>query len=114
MGSRLNAYSLHVRDNRLNLIGHSTHSSILQHQNHVAIPQSTWTMGNHQGRPAFHQLLNRVEDRGFGMNVQGAGGLVEYEDGRVLEKCTSQGYALSLSTREFHSTLTYQCVVSVR
>ena len=70
-------------------------------------------MGNHQGRPAFHQLLNRVEDRGFGMNVQGAGGLVKYENGRVLEKCTSQGNTLSLSTREFHSTLTYQSVVSV-
>src|SRR3989442_3987157 len=110
MGSRLNAYSLHVRDDRIDFTGNSTHSSILQHQNDVTVSQSSWTVSDHRGSPTFHQLLNRVKDRRFRVNIQGARRLVQYEDGRVFEKCTSEGYALTLSTRQLHSPLTHQGV----
>src|SRR5712692_639741 len=67
--SCLHTCRLHARDYRLDFSGQSGHSTIFNHQNHVTVPQSTWTMGDHQGGLILHQFLKGVEDRRFSVNV---------------------------------------------
>src|SRR5207248_3949083 len=47
----------------------------------------------------------RLEDYGLGLQVDRAGGLVEDEDRRVLQKSASQRNALALAARKAHPPL---------
>src|SRR5947208_1031969 len=63
---------------------------------------------------ALHQARHGSDDSVFRPRIDGTRGLVENEDGCVLEKGTGERNALALAAREAHATLTDLCVVSVR
>jgi len=53
-------------------------------------------MGNGYGRAALHQTLQSFLNKTLALGVEGAGCLVENEDGRVFEYRTRNAYALTL------------------
>src|SRR5204863_9320903 len=55
----------------------------------------------YEGRRApLHQALERIEDPGLGAAVDAARGLVEEEDGRVLQERAREREPLALAARE--------------
>ena len=57
-------------------------------------------VGDHQHGATPDEPAEHFEDRVLAGGVDGRGGLVEHQDGRVAENCSCQGDSLSLSTRE--------------
>src|SRR5207245_11197746 len=62
-------------------------------------------------RAASHQAIHRLEDYRLGLHVDGARGLVEDQQRRVLEEGARQRDPLPLAARELHATLPDGCVV---
>src|SRR5438270_1001926 len=69
-------------------------------------------MRDQDDRSAAHQPLNRVDDRGFGLSVDGARWLVEDQHRTLREERTGDGDALTLATRELDPTLACLGVVT--
>ena len=70
-------------------------------------------MGDEEGGSVLHQSLHRVRDRSLGRQVHRAGGLVEDEHGRVSQERPGQRDALALATRQPHSALAHDGLVSI-
>src|SRR5436309_8801358 len=71
-------------------------------------------MRDHERGAALHQALHGTDDGVFRPRIDGTRGLVENEDGRVLEKGTGERDALALAARQAHAAFTDLCLVSVR
>ena len=54
-------------------------------------------VGDHQGGAVLHEHLQGLLDRPLTFGVQGAGGLVQDQDGRILEQGPGDGQALALA-----------------
>ena len=68
-------------------------------------------MGNGHHRLAFHQAVQALLNGGLHFRVQRAGGLVQQEDGRVLQHDACDGDALPLTAAQLYATLTYMGVI---
>uniref|UniRef100_A0A0B7K5W6 Uncharacterized protein n=1 Tax=Bionectria ochroleuca TaxID=29856 RepID=A0A0B7K5W6_BIOOC len=62
-------------------------------------------VGDDEHGAALAQLPQRRLDEGLGLGVDGAGGLVEDEDGRALEEGAGDGDALDLAARQLDAVL---------
>ena len=71
---------------------------VRHHQDLVRVADGGEAVGDGDGGPVFRQLFQTLLDPALALVVQGAGGLVEYEDGRVLQKYARNGDALLLAS----------------
>ena len=71
-------------------------------------------MGDEQRRPPLARADDGVEDLALGLGVEVRGGLVEKEEGRVLEERPREGEALPLAPRELVTLLADPGVEPVR
>src|SRR5688572_13909463 len=71
-------------------------------------------MGDDDCRAVGHQLPERVLDQRLAFRVEGAGGLVQDQNRRVLEDGARNRDALPLAAGELYAALTDQRLVSGR
>src|SRR5438067_10472145 len=57
-------------------------------------------VGDEEGGPAAGKLFDGLADQGFVLDIDGAGGLVEYQERRVAEHGAGQGDPLPLAAGE--------------
>ena len=76
-----------------------------QHKDTVVILDGGQSMGNGQGRAAMGQLFEALAHQNFALIVEGAGGFVQNEDGRVLQEDPRDRNALLLTARELDFVL---------
>ena len=72
-------------------------AAVLDHQDAVGGPDGGEPVGDDQGGAAPAQLVEGMLDPGFRDAVQGGGGLVQNEDGRIFQKNPGNGYPLLLA-----------------
>lgn len=84
------------------------------HKDFVRIADRGETVGDRDGCTVFSEFFQAFLDSAFAFVVQGAGRLVQDQDGRIFQKYTGNGDALFLSTGKAGSALTHKGVVSVR
>ena len=65
-------------------------------------------MGHHQGGASLAQLVQSLLNQQLGGVIQGAGGLVQNENGRVFQEDTGDGDALLLPAGKTDSPLPHQ------
>ena len=65
------------------------------------------------GAPLHHRLQRRLHIA-LGLRIQGGGGLVQYQYGRVLQEGTGDGEALALAAGQEHAVIAHQRLVAVR
>ena len=70
-------------------------------------------VGDQEGGAVAGELLDRLADQGLVLDVDGAGGLVEDQDGRVAEHGAGQGDPLPLAAGEAEAALADDRVVAV-
>src|SRR5262252_4544373 len=70
-------------------------------------------VGNGDHRLAGHQVIELLLDRLLHLRVQGAGGLVEDKDRRVLQQHAGDGDALALATGKLYAAFTNMCRVAL-
>ena len=70
-------------------------------------------MSNDEGGPAFHEPFHCFDDRGLGFRIDGTGGLVENQDGGILQEGTGESDALAFAARQTHSALADLGLVAV-
>lgn len=78
---------------------------ILQHGYHVRALDGGQPVSHHDGGPPLHDPVERLLDHPLRLDVEGAGGLVEQQDGRVFDDGSSDGHALLLAAGELHPSL---------
>ena len=78
-----------------------------QHKDAVVILDGGQAVGDGQGGAAMGQLFKALAHQDLAFVVQCAGGLVQNEDGRVLQEHPRNGDALLLSAGELDTTLTH-------
>jgi hypothetical protein len=71
-------------------------------------------VGDDERRSVLEECLETLEDVGLGPLVQGRGGLVQDQHGRVPQQRASDGDALSLSARQRHPARAEDGVVAIR
>ena len=70
-------------------------------------------MRDQERGPAAGELLDRLADQGLVLDVHGAGGLVEDQDGRVAEHGPGQGDPLPLAAGKRRAALADDGVVAL-
>jgi hypothetical protein len=73
-------------------------SSVLERHNPVGVADGGQPMGDEERGAAFHEPSQRLQQEPLGPRVQGAGRLVQDQDGRIPEKGPGDGQTLSLTT----------------
>src|SRR5919107_4414333 len=89
------------------------HPPVFNLQPHVAVRQSSQTMGDHEDGAALHEALHRIHYHRLGLRIDGAGRLVEDEDGGIFQKGASKRDTLPLTTRKAEATFPNTSFVSV-
>ena len=95
------------------------HPPLRQHHDPVGVADGGEPVGDHQGgavarRAEPHERLEGALHLALALGVEGAGGLVEDQDGRVLEEGAGDGEALPLAAREQRPLLADLGVVALR
>ena len=88
--------------------------AVVEHDDQVGVPHGREAVGDHERRPAHHQLVERVEDHGLGPRVDRRRRLVEDEDRRVLEERAGDADALALAAGELRTPLAELGLVALR
>ena len=78
-----------------------------QHKDTVVVLDGGQSVGNGQGRAAMGQLFEALAHKDLALVVEGAGGFVQNEDGRVLQEDPRDRNALLLTARELDAPLTH-------
>src|SRR6202034_246322 len=93
------------------------------HRNLVAVIHDDDPIGlQHRGEPmrdderraSLHEPLERLLHQQLRFRVERARGLVEEEDGRILENCAGESDALALAARQPRAALAEERVVTLR
>src|SRR5262245_19427463 len=80
----------------------------------VGVLDGGQAMRDHQRGAVAHEFDQRGLDAPLGFIVESRRGLVEDQDGRVLEQGARDGDALLLSARQLRTALTHGCVHALR
>src|SRR6266545_7108413 len=89
-----------VLDSGRHVRSHLNKSSVFDHQQQVAILQCAQAVGDHESSAAAHETTHCFHDRGLGSHVDGAGRLIENEEGSVFQESASERNTLALAARE--------------
>ena len=63
----------------------------------VGVSDGGEPVGDDHGGAVFHQVFDGLLDLDFGLGIEGGGGLIKDEDGRVLDQGTGNRETLSLT-----------------
>src|SRR5450759_3886007 len=85
-----------------------------QHHNQVGIADGRKAVGNDNGGAPHHQALQGLLDEQFSLRIHRGGGLVQDQDGGVLEHGAGDGQALLLPAGELGTPFTDHGVKAVR
>src|SRR5579871_213142 len=85
--------------------------SLFDDEDLLGATDSGETVGYDEGCAALHEVAQAVLNHGFGLGVEGAGGLVEDEDAWVGQNGAGDGDALALSAGELDAALAYDGLV---
>src|SRR5579884_825820 len=88
--------------------------AIFEDDNAIGAAHGGKAMGDHEHGPAGHQVLQRSLDERLGLAVEGGGGFVQYEDGRILQQGTRDRDALALAAGQPDAALANYGVVAFR
>ena len=77
----------------------------VDHADAIGVLHGGEAVGDDQRGAALHEPLERLLDQVLALGVEGAGGLVEDEDARVLEDGAGDGHPLLLPAGELHAAL---------
>ena len=89
-------------------------ASILHHIDAVGVADRRKAMRDDQHGAARHQPVEGVLDEAFAFGIEGGGGLVENQDGRIPEHGARDGDALPLATGEQGAAVAHGGVVAQR
>jgi hypothetical protein len=90
------------------------HDALLaQHKDTVVVLDGGQTVGDGQGGAAMSQLFKALSHKDLALVIQCAGGFVQNQDGRVLQKYPGNGDALLLSAGQLDAALAHIGVVAV-
>ena len=73
------------------------YDAILQHNNLVCTCHGTHPVSDDENGLVFDEAGQSLLNRRFVLNIQTCGGLVQQNDGRILQKSTGDGNALTLA-----------------
>jgi hypothetical protein len=88
--------------------------AIVEHGDAVGGTDGGEPVCHHHRGAAAHQARQRLLYEALGLVVERRGGLVQDEDGRVLEDGAGDGHALALAARQARATVAHDGVVAVR
>ena len=88
------------------------YASLMEHTYEVGIADCGQAVGYHQCGALVHESFERLLHQSLALAVEGRCGLVEDENGRILEYGAGNGYALALSAGETAATVADRSVVA--
>ena len=88
-------------------------ATLVQHADLVGIANGGEAMGHSHRCACLHQTLQGILHQAFALSIEGRCGLIEDEDGRVLQDGTSNTHTLSLTTRETTASVADVRIVAV-
>jgi len=86
------------------------HAAVVEEEDPVGVFDGGQPMGDHNDRPVLHQFFDGVLDQFFRGGVQGTGGFVQNEDGRILQEGAGDGQPLLLPSGKEHAPFPDQSV----
>ena len=92
---------------------HLGDAAAVDHHDAVGVPHRRQAMGDDQGRATLHQLGQRLLDQELALGVEVGGGLVQDQDGRILQEGARDREALALAAGELHAALAHLGRVAV-
>ena len=90
-----------------------TDAAVGQHHDLVHLLDGGQPVGDDHAGSVFHQPGKRRLHRRLAFIVQGAGGLVQDQDGRIFQENPGQADSLPLSAGQSNSVGSHQCIVSM-
>ena len=87
--------------------------AVIQRGDQIGVPHRRQAVRDHERGASDHQFVERVEDDGLCFRIDRRGGLVENEDGRVLEKGARDADALAFASGQPHAALADLGLVAV-
>ncbi len=87
--------------------------SVFEDEDAVGVADGGEAVGDDDGGAPDDDLFEGALDEGFGLVIDGGGGFVEDQDGRVFEDSSCYRNALTLSAAEFLSTFADDGVVAL-
>ena len=88
-------------------------TSLLQDHDTVTVAYCGKSVGDHEGCPAFHQLIHTILYQFFGTGINGTGGFVQDQDRRICNSCTGDGEKLSLALAQVCTVSTEKGVITL-
>src|SRR3989344_1146056 len=88
--------------------------AVFKHQDEVSLAHGREPVGDDEGSPASHELIERGGNIPLRFCIKGGGGLIEYQDARVAQHRARNGYPLLLPHRELDTPLPHQRFVPLR
>ena len=90
------------------VVGAAFHNlAAVQHADAVGVDDGGEAVGYDDGGASFHQGFQGFLHQSLGFGVEGRCGLVEYQDGGVLEYGARYGYALALASGQSDTRFPY-------
>src|SRR5690242_18591700 len=91
-----------------------TDPALFQHDDLVGAPDGRKAVGDHNHGAVLHQIGKRLLYQHFTLGVEVAGGLVQNQDGRVLDQRPRDGDALALAAAELEAASADHGLIAVR
>ena len=88
--------------------------ALAQHVGAVGVADGGKSMSDDEGGPVTAELVHGLSDQPLGLGVQGRRGLVEDQNGRVLQEDAGDRDALLLAAGQLDAVLADERVESVR
>ena len=88
-------------------------AALFQDHDAVAVADCRETVGDHEGRPAFHKLVHAVLYQLFGSGINGTGCLVKDQHRRICNGGAGDGEKLSLALAQVCSVSSEKGVVAL-
>lgn len=87
--------------------------AFIEHDDLIRVENRRDTLRYHKTRPASHQVVERLLDRRFRLEIDAAGRVIENQQSRIEEQRARDRNALFLPTRQCCAAFTYRRVVAV-
>ena len=71
--------------------------ALIEHEDEVGVHDALDAVGDDEGRAVLHQVIQRLPDLRFRLQVDRGGGIIQHEDAGILEQRAGDGDALLLS-----------------
>ena len=87
--------------------------SSIEHHDLVGIEYCAYPLGDDETRAIFQQLFQGRFDLGFGVNIHGAGAVVQDQDAGLYQQRACYGDALFLPAGEVHASLSNMGLIAI-